>query len=140
MYIPMIPQGHMVGLAGAFQAGHSGASVEPGNEAGLSGTSDGVSSSNQQRLLNTSAQYYQMFMYGYVPLAGFASQQAQDAQVPSASADPKRQTRPSTRDVPPSLLQIQLNHLEQYIEVFLSTQNICVLSLICELGSSGPSC
>jgi hypothetical protein len=126
VYIPMIPQGHMVDLVGASQAGHSGASVEPGNEAGLSGTSDGHSNSNQRRSLNASAQYCQMYMYGYVPVAGFAPQQAQDVQVPPASADPERQTGPSSRDANPSLLQIQLSHLEHYIEVFLSTKNICV--------------
>ncbi|KAG0581856.1 hypothetical protein KC19_3G014700 [Ceratodon purpureus] len=120
VYIPMIPQGHMVGAVGASQAGHSGASVEPGNQAGLSGTSDGQSNSSHQRSLNTSAQYYQMYMYGYVPLAGFApQQQAQDAQASPASADQERQTGPSTRDVNPSLHQIQLNHLEHYIEVSL---------------------
>lgn len=120
VYIPMIPQGHMVALVGASQAGHSGVSVEPGNEAGLSGTSDGQSNSNQQRSLNTSAQYHQMYMYGYVPLAGSAPQlQAHDVQVPPASADPERQTGPSTRDATPSLLEIQLSHLEQYIEVLL---------------------
>ena len=124
VYVPIIFQGHMAALAGASQAGHSSASVEPGNEGGQSGTSDGQSSSSQQRSLNTSAQYCQMYMYGYVPLTGFApQQQAQGIQIPPAFADPERQSGPSTRDANPSLLQIQLNHLEHYIEVFLSLCN-----------------
>lgn len=135
MYIPMIPQGQMVALGGVPQTGVAGASSEPGNESGQSGTSDGQPNSNQQhhhshsaaaaQKLNTSVQYCQMYMPGYVPLPAFApQQQAQDVQVPPANADSEPQTGPSTRtSTPPSLLQIQLGQLEQYIEVFISTQD-----------------
>lgn len=139
----------MVALGGAPQTGHAGASSEPGNEAGQSGTSNGQSNSNQQhhlhsqsaaaaQKLNTSVQYCQMFMQGYVPWAAFApQQQAQDVQVPPANVDSEPQTGPSTRtSTPPSLLQIQLSQLEQYIEVLLSTQDM-IKSLGCE-GSLVP--
>ena len=136
----MIAQGHMAALGGAPQ---TGASSEPGNEAGLSGTSDGQSSSSQQQhhlhsqsaaaaaaqKSTTSVQYCQMYMPGYVPLAAFAPQQqeAQDVQAqPPANADSERQTGPSTRDssIPPNLLQIQLAQLEQYIEVYFFLHRI----------------
>jgi len=142
----MIPQGHMVALGGAPQTGHAGASSAPGNEGGQSSTSDGQSSSNEQndlhghsaaaaQKLNTSVQYCQMYMQGYVPLAAFAPQ----PQVPPANADSEPQSDPSTRTSrPPSLLQMQLNHLEHYIEVFLSTQDM-MKSQGFE-GSSVPFC
>lgn len=133
----------MITPGGAPQTGQAGASSVPGNEAGVSGTSDGQSNSNQQQhlhsqsppaaqSLNTSVQFCQMYMQGYVPLAAFAPpQQAQDVQAPPANADSEHQTGPSTRDsTPPSLLQIQLAQLEQYIEVLLPTQE-----QICESSS-----
>jgi hypothetical protein len=123
VYIPMIPQAHMVVQGGAPQTGHASASSAPGNEAGQSVTSDGPANSNQQhhqshsaaaaQKLNTSVQYCQMYMQGYVPMAALATQQ----QVPPANADSEPQTGPSTRtSTPPSLLQMQLSQLEQYIE------------------------
>lgn len=143
VYIPMIPQAHVVVQGGAPQTGHASASSAPGNEAGQSATLDGQANSNQQhhqshaaaatQKLNTSVQYCQMYMQGYVPVAALAPKQ----QVPPANADSEPQTGPSTRtSTPPSLLQMQLSQLEQYIEVLLSTQDM-VKSQGCE-GSSVP--
>lgn len=103
-YMRMIPQGN---FPGASQGNNSG------NEAGPSG------STAAPPRANTSAQCYQMPAYGCIPLAGFIlQQQTQGAQVTSTYGDSERQTGPNTRNTtPPSVLQIQLSQIEQYIEV-----------------------
>lgn len=105
-YMRMIPQGN---FPGASQGNNSG------NEAGPSG------STAAPPRANTSAQCYQMPAYGCIPLAGFIlQQQTQGAQVTSTYGDSERQTGPNTRNTtPPSVLQIQLSQIEQYIEVLI---------------------
>lgn len=130
VYIPMIPQGHMLVVGGAPQTGQAGASSEPGGE---SGTTDEASNSNQQRQsaqrLNTPVQYCQMYMPGFVPLPSYAQPQAQEVEAPPANAaDPEPSTRTSN---PSSLLQTQRNQVKQFIEVHVFSHRPyhCTLSI-----------
>lgn len=121
VYIPMIPQGHMLVVGGAPQAGQAGASSEPASENGT--TDSEASNSNQQRQsaqrFHSPVQYCQMYMPGFVPLPSYAQPQAQPEveASPATAADPEPSTR--TTSNPSSLLQIQRNQVKQFIEVGL---------------------
>lgn len=126
----MVPQGYAAAMVGAPPTSGSSSS-EPDNQQAGSSTSNVSPQSptsevqmNQYakayaQMLSASRQYSQFPMYGYVPVAGYAPpRRTKDTQESGVALESDNQTEQAPRtSTPPSLLQVQQNQVQKYIEV-----------------------